>query len=415
MRTVCSTAAHGTGSISLRGREHRLPSGPPPPRTRARALGIEIGTMPPGPTNSIVDVADVAVGHATVWFDEPAPPAGRGRRPHRRDRDRAVLAGRAVPSAACRSAPRCSTAPVSSPASCRPQEWGSLETPILLTRTMGVGRVYDGVVDVMLAADPAVGRRGRRHPDGRRVRRLVAERRSGGAGRGGRRRRGRSPRRAGADGGPVVEGAVGAGTGMCCLGFKGGIGSASRQVAPTGYRLGALVLVELRRRRRRSRSTACPVGRDFVADGWQFARDEPAGSCIVVLATDAPMTSHQLERLARARRARSRAHRFGRAPRQRRDLRRVQHRDADAARRRDTSVVRTATCCRDEALEPVLRRRGRSDRGSRDQQPRRRRHRRRPRRPRRHRPSPSTASPRSSAPTAASTASTPLVSGSFAA
>ncbi|MGZ4678479.1 MAG: P1 family peptidase [Acidimicrobiia bacterium] len=54
------------------------PDGPPPSRTRARALGIETGTMPPGPTNSIVDVANVSVGHATVWFDEPPPPAGRG-------------------------------------------------------------------------------------------------------------------------------------------------------------------------------------------------------------------------------------------------------------------------------------------------------------------------------------------------
>ena len=77
MRTVWSTAAHGSGSLACRGREHqsRVVRRRPGP---ALALGIEIGTMPPGPTNSIVDVADVSVGHATVWFDEPAPPAGRG-------------------------------------------------------------------------------------------------------------------------------------------------------------------------------------------------------------------------------------------------------------------------------------------------------------------------------------------------
>ena len=53
-------------------------SQPPAPRPRPRALGLRMGLLQPGPTNSIVDVADVAVGHATVWRDEPAPPVGRG-------------------------------------------------------------------------------------------------------------------------------------------------------------------------------------------------------------------------------------------------------------------------------------------------------------------------------------------------
>jgi D-aminopeptidase len=177
------------------------------------------------------------------------------------------------------------------------REWGILETPVFLTRTMAVGRVFDGAVDVMLAADPAVGRDEVVIPtvgecddswlsDGRSVQVEAADVAGAvGAARG-------------AEAGPVVEGAVGAGAGMVCLGFKGGIGSASREVAAAGYRLGALVLSNFGDGESLT-VDGVPVGRTFAAEGWPFARDEPAGSCIVVLATDAPMTSHQLERLAR--------------------------------------------------------------------------------------------------------------------
>jgi D-aminopeptidase len=96
--------------------------------------------------------------------------------------------------------------------------------------------------------------------------------------------------------GAVIEGAVGAGTGMVCLGFKGGIGSASREVV-AGYHLGALVLSNYGDGES-LRVDGVPVGRVFVADGWKNARTEPAGSCIVVLATDAPLSAHQLERIA---------------------------------------------------------------------------------------------------------------------
>jgi D-aminopeptidase len=102
----------------------------------------------------------------------------------------------------------------------------------------------------------------------------------------------------GASDGPVVEGSVGAGTGMVCLGFKGGIGSASRDVSPTGYRLGVLVLANFGDGASLT-VDGVPVGREFVADGWKSAREEPEGSCIVVIATDAPLSSRQLQRLAK--------------------------------------------------------------------------------------------------------------------
>src|ERR1017187_10631988 len=52
--------------------------GGPPARPRPREFGVRIGLLPPGPTNSIVDVTGISVGHRSVWRDEPAPPAGRG-------------------------------------------------------------------------------------------------------------------------------------------------------------------------------------------------------------------------------------------------------------------------------------------------------------------------------------------------
>jgi D-aminopeptidase len=270
--------------------------GPPPSRARARDLGIRIGTLPPGPTNSIVDVAHVRVGHVTVWFDEPRAPEGRGIArtgvtaivpftpddlfEHRVPVGVSVLNGAGEMSGFLQA-----------------KEWGSLETPVLLTRTMAVGRVYDGVVAAMLAASPQVGREDVVIPtvgecddswlsDGRAVQVEAADAVTAIA-------EAKGPER-----GPVVEGSVGAGTGMVCLGFKGGIGSASRDVTPTGYRLGALVLANFGDGAALT-VDGVPVGRDFVADGWKAAREEPDGSCIVVLATDAPLSSRQLERLAK--------------------------------------------------------------------------------------------------------------------
>ncbi len=346
----------------------------------ARDLGIRIGTLPPGPTNSIVDVAHVRIGHVTVWFDEPRPPEGRGIArtgvtaivpfepadlfEHRVPVGVSALNGAGEMTGFLQAG-----------------EWGSLETPVLLTRTMGVGRVYDGVVEAMLAASPEVGVEDVVIPtvgecddswlsDGRSVQveagdavRAIAEAK-------------------GPEAGPVAEGAVGAGTGMVCLGFKGGIGSASRDVTPTGYRLGALVLANFGDGAALT-VDGVPAGREFVAGGWRASREEPEGSCIVVLATDAPLSSRQLSRLATRAglglaRTGSVAHHgsgeiflafsTGAADVTHAGL---EHLPPEPAARR--------------GAEPVLRRRGRGDRGGGDQLPRRRRHGRRSRRARRHR------------------------------
>jgi D-aminopeptidase len=99
--------------------------------------------------------------------------------------------------------------------------------------------------------------------------------------------------------GPVAEGNVGGGTGMNCFEFKGGIGTASRKVA-SGYVVGALVQANFGRRSQ-LRIAGVPVGRELDCEKWPpcWSRQPREGSIIVVVATDAPLVSHQLKRLAR--------------------------------------------------------------------------------------------------------------------
>jgi L-aminopeptidase/D-esterase-like protein len=101
--------------------------------------------------------------------------------------------------------------------------------------------------------------------------------------------------------GPVAEGNAGGGTGMVCYGFKGGIGTASRKLAD-GYTVGALVQCNCGSRRQ-LRIGGLPVGEELPADqpraGRQAPYREDTGSIIIVVATDAPLLPHQVQRLAR--------------------------------------------------------------------------------------------------------------------
>ena len=156
---------------------------------RARDIGIGIGVLPTGPTNSVLDVAGVGLGHTTVVRDEAAPPDGTRHRAHRRHH--AACSPRTPTPGRWPRAARCSTAPASAPASSPPREWGVLETPVYLTSTMQLGRVYDAACEIDAGAAPRRGRR-RGDPGGRRVRRLVPQRLPADAGR--RRRRARRAR-----------------------------------------------------------------------------------------------------------------------------------------------------------------------------------------------------------------------------
>src|SRR5580700_8717750 len=203
---------------------------------RARDLGIRIGVLPSGPTASIADVPGVGVGHVTIWRDEPAPPAGRGvartgvtvidpggnlfRAP--------VPAGGAV----LNGAGECTGFVAVS-------EWGLAETPVFLTSTMQLGRVYDAACELLAGEQAAIGDEDVIIP-------LVAECDDSFLNENRRMqvqrddvRAALAAARASAGAQAAREGAVGAGTGMSCLGYKGGIGTASR-VVPDGATVGVV-------------------------------------------------------------------------------------------------------------------------------------------------------------------------------
>jgi D-aminopeptidase len=268
--------------------------------------------LPSGPTASIADVPGVGVGHATVWRDEPPPPLGRGvartgvtvidpggnlfRSP--------VPAGGAVLNGAGECTGFLAAA-----------EWGLAETPVFLTSTMQVGRVYDAACELLIARDAGIGSEDVIIPivaecddsflsDARRMQVTAADVASAL----------QAARAAGASAqrrGPA-EGAVGAGTGMSCLGFKGGIGTASRMV-PAGHTVGVLVLTNFGERERLT-IDGVPAGRLLrrgAAPGGPPPGGPPpgaplppparppAGSCITVVITDAPLDAAACVRLAR--------------------------------------------------------------------------------------------------------------------
>ncbi len=255
-----------------------------------RDHGLRLGVLEPGPLNAITDVPGVRVGHVTLARDELPPPEGRGVArtgvtaivPG----DPATLFDRPLPAgaAALNGAGELT-------GFLQVSEWGLVETPVLLTSTMAVGRVFDGAVEAALASDarvgvddvviPVVGECDDSWLNDARVvqvetsdaRQAICEARPG----------------------AVEQGCVGAGTGMVAFGWKGGIGSASRVVPDAGATIGVLVLANF------------GTGRDLLVGGIPVhgvvgAGAGPAaaaGSCIAVVVTDAPLGTAQLERVAR--------------------------------------------------------------------------------------------------------------------
>jgi D-aminopeptidase len=257
------------------------PVRPDPRGPRPRELGIRIGELEPGPSNSLADVEGVRVGHVTVWRDEPDPPEGRG------------VARTGVTAIVPSALPLPAGVAVLNGAgeltgSHEIREWGQLETQVYLTSTQAVGRVYDGAIEVAVRGNPLVGVEEFVIPvvgecdDGRLsdARTVHVEREDVG----------RAVESATAW--PFAEGAVGAGTGMSCLGWKGGIGSASR--VARGHSVGVLVLANFGDGRQLT-IAGVPVGRTLGGRD----RSKPGGSCIAVVGTDAPVSPASLERIAR--------------------------------------------------------------------------------------------------------------------
>jgi len=261
-------------------------------------LGIRIGSLPTGPSNSICDVPGVGVGHATVWRDEAPPPAGRGVartgvtviHPGGDPFLRPIPAGGAVLNGAGECTGFLTAA-----------EWGLAETPVFLTSTMQLGRVYDAACELLMEQQPAIGEDviipivaecddsflndARRMQVGRDdVAAAMTEASESAA--------------ASAAGNPYAprEGAVGSGTGMSCLGYKGGIGTASR-VTPSGHTVGVLAMTNFGEKDRLTLA-GLPMGQLLPALPPGVPAPPAAGSCIVVVITDAPIDAAGCARLA---------------------------------------------------------------------------------------------------------------------
>lgn len=260
-------------------------------RPRAREIGLVLGSLPPGPRNAITDVDGVQVGHATVWFGDGQlePGVGPARTgvtvilPHPGN-----LFLERVPAAYYQFNGFGKCVGIE-----QLDELGVLETPIALTSTLATGRVADGLISHAIAQNPEIG------IEMATVNPFVAECNDGWLNDIQGRHVGASEvRRAieNACNGRVLEGSVGAGTGMSCFGFKGGIGTASRMIPVklSGWTVGVLVLANFGKPNDLI-IDGVPIGRLL---GRSQAADE-RGSIVMVLATDAPMLDRQLKRLAK--------------------------------------------------------------------------------------------------------------------
>ncbi len=305
-------------------------------RPRLRDLGLAPGVFPPGPWNAITDVPGVRVGHTTLVRGEGKLVPGRG---PVRTGVTAILPHAGNP---FYEKLRAAVYVINGSGECtgahQIEEWGLLESPVVLTNTLSVGTAYDAAVEYVLGLAPDAGNTtwvpipvvsecSDAYLNDIRGRHVTREDVLAALG--------------GAASGPVPEGSVGAGTGMTAYGFKGGIGTASRRVpvevkgAEGEYRLGVLVLANLGRRTEFTVS-GVPVGPaiegvprpqwpspEWVGEAERREQEQepagsraggaatasrmggrsvdaaPDGSAVTVLATDAPLLAHQLRRLCK--------------------------------------------------------------------------------------------------------------------
>lgn len=266
----------------------------PATRPGAREIGLVVGHLPTGRSNAITDVAGVRVGHATVWRGEGPLHPGEGPvrtgvtviLPHGDDLFREKVRAAAVTINGFGKVVGFEQV----------RELGLLESPIALTNTLNAGLVADALIEHAVRDNPEIG------VTTGTVAVVVGETNDGYLndiqGRHVRAEHVRAALHDAADG-PVAEGAVGAGAGTSCFGWKGGIGTASRHVSPDagGYVVGALVQSNFGEP---ADLTICgvPVGRHLMPAGSGGAGAPERGSIMVVLATDAPLESRQLGRLA---------------------------------------------------------------------------------------------------------------------
>ncbi|MGH2567462.1 MAG: P1 family peptidase [Bacteroidota bacterium] len=254
------------------------------PRPRLRDLGVEVGIFRPGPLNAITDVAGVKVGQVTLLQGDNVRTGVTAILPHggnifQEKVPAAFFVGNGFGKFI---------------GSTQVEELGQVETPILLTNTLSVWDVANGVVDYMLALPwnenvrsliPIVGETNVGSLNDIRARHVKRDHAT-------------EAIRA-AQSGPVAEGSVGAGTGTVCFGWKGGIGTSSRALPQTmgGFVVGVLVqtnyggVLDI---------AGVPVGKELGRYSFRGqTKYDGDGSCVIVVATDAPLHSAQLEWLAK--------------------------------------------------------------------------------------------------------------------
>lgn len=253
-------------------------------RKRARDYGVVIGVLSPGPMNAITDVQGVSVGHTTLMEGDAIRTGVTVIKPHQGN-----IFQEKVPAAVYTGNGFGKLA-----GSTQVQELGNIETPIVLTNTLSVADAMGAVINYTLGLPENDGVRS--------VNAVVGETNDGWL----NDIRGRHVKEAhviaaieSANSGPAEEGSVGAGTGTISFGYKGGIGTASRKLPATsgGYTVGVLV----------QSNFGGSLQIDGVAVGEQWGqyymsrqlKDDADGSCMIVIATDAPVDARNLERMAK--------------------------------------------------------------------------------------------------------------------
>lgn len=261
----------------------------PNPRPRASDLGLKVGILPTGALNAITDVPGVAVGHTTIIRGDNIRTGVTAIVPHSGNLYRekvpgAIFVGNGFGKLT---------------GSTQVEELGDIETPILLTSTTSVPLVADALITYMLALpgnedvlsiNPVVGETNDGYLSDIRGRHITPDDVFAAI--------------KNAKGGPVEEGAIGAGTGTVAFGWKGGIGTSSRHLPANlgGYTIGVLVQTNFGGV---LTIAGAPVGQElgqyYLRNELQQAgtgKDKADGSCMIVVATDAPLDARNLKRLA---------------------------------------------------------------------------------------------------------------------
>jgi D-aminopeptidase len=261
----------------------------PNARPRASDLGLKVGILPTGPLDAITDVSGVEVGQTTIIRGDNIRTGVTAVLPHSGNLYREKVPGAIFTGNGFGKLE----------GSTQVEEMGDIETPILLTSTTSVSRAADALISYMLALpgnedvlsiNPVVGETNDGWLNDIRGRHLAPEDVFAAV--------------RNAKGGPVEEGAVGAGTGTVVFNWKGGIGTSSRRLPASlgGYTVGVLVQTNFGGV---LTIAGAPVGQElgqyYLRKELQQAsgeKDKADGSCMIVVATDAPLDARNLKRLA---------------------------------------------------------------------------------------------------------------------